>query len=99
MDFARMKVLGRKRLEAFIAKHADARPGITAWLTELEAAAWKTPHELKLRFPKASLVGEGVAIFNIAGNRYRLDALINYEFQQAVIRRIGTHREYDEWEF
>lgn len=35
------------------------------------------------------------AIFDIAGNRYRLVAKINYPYRVMYIRFVGTHAEYD----
>jgi len=34
-------------------------------------------------------------IFNIAGNKYRIIAQINYVYQIIYIRFIGTHAQYD----
>jgi mRNA interferase HigB len=35
-------------------------------------------------------------VFNIAGNKFRLVALINYAYRVVYIRFVGTHREYDD---
>ncbi len=37
----------------------------------------------------------GETIFNIKGNSYRLFALVNYEAQTIIVRRLVTHAEYD----
>jgi mRNA interferase HigB len=94
-----MTVVGRKRLDDFCHTHADMRQHALAWLAEVAAAEWRTPHELRERFPHASLIGNGRVVFNLRGNRYRLDTKISYQNQVAVIVRIGTHAEYDRWEF
>jgi len=38
------------------------------------------------------------AVFNIAGNKYRLVVWINYPYQVLYIRFIGTHAQYDKIE-
>jgi mRNA interferase HigB len=35
-------------------------------------------------------------VFNVAGNRFRLVASINYPYRVVYIRFVGTHREYDD---
>lgn len=35
------------------------------------------------------------AVFNIAGNHYRLIVKINYSYRIVSIRFIGTHADYD----
>jgi len=34
-------------------------------------------------------------VFNIAGNKFRLVARINYPYRVVYVRFVGTHREYD----
>jgi len=94
-----MKVLGRTRLERFRRKHADARSQIDAWLAEAEEAQWETPSEIKRRYADASFLADNRVVFNLKGNRYRLDAKIDYHQKIVLIKRIGTHAEYDKWVF
>lgn len=94
-----MKVVGRKRLTDFSKAHADVRQHALAWLAEVEAASWRNPHDLKLRYPSASFVGDRRVVFNLRGNRFRLDTKISYTNQEVLIVRVGTHADYDRWEF
>jgi mRNA interferase HigB len=91
-----MKLVGRNRLDDFCAKHPDARTWIENWIADVEAAAWATPHQLKGRYPSASMLGGGVTIFNVRGNDYRLEATVAYRTGTLVVLRIGTHTEYNE---
>lgn len=91
-----MKLVGRNRLDEFCATHPDVRSWIDNWLEDVEAAAWTTPHDLKSRYPSASFLGGGVAIFNVRGNAYRLEVTVAYKTGIAVVLWIGTHAEYDE---
>jgi mRNA interferase HigB len=92
-----MRVVGRERLTEFYGKHADSKDALLAWLYEAEAASWKTPHDLKERYPSASVLGDGRTVFRIKGNSYRLDSIIAYKTGIVVIERVGTHAEYDRW--
>jgi mRNA interferase HigB len=38
---------------------------------------------------------EGFTVFDIGGNKFRLIAVIRYEWQTAYIRAVLTHKEYD----
>jgi len=92
-----MRLIGKKILFDFKNKHADARPQIESWEAEVEEAEWDAPHELKKRYPKASLVKNNQVIFNICRNKYRLLTQINYKSKIVLVRKIGTHKEYDKW--
>jgi mRNA interferase HigB len=50
---------------------------------------------LKQDYRNASILKDGRAVFNIAGNKYRLIVWINYPYQVVYIRFIGTHQKYD----
>jgi len=45
-------------------------------------------------FPHADPVGD-LTVFNIAGNKYRLIARVNYRTQKVFVRAILTHGDYD----
>ncbi len=92
-----MKLLGKKLLYDFKENHTDARPHIESWEAEVEKAQWSTPHELKSRYPKASLIGDQQVVFDIRRNRYRLWVQVNYKNGIVLIKKIGTHKEYDNW--
>jgi mRNA interferase HigB len=94
-----MKAVGRKRIDEFCQRHADVRSQLASWLAEAEEAEWYSPMDVKERYPSASFLGGGQVVFNIKGNKYRLDTKISYKNQVVLIRRIGTHAEYDEWIF
>jgi mRNA interferase HigB len=92
-----MKIVGKDSLEAFKADHADARADVDSWVATVEDVTWRTPHEMKMSFPKADPVGGGNTIFNIYYNRYRLWVIINYKYQLVMVKAIGTHKEYEKW--
>jgi mRNA interferase HigB len=93
-----VRLLGRTLLASFAAEHADSRDALRAWEQEVVAATWTDPHQLRQRYPTASLLGDGVVVFNIRGNRYRLVARVEYARQVVLVQRIGTHAEYDRWD-
>jgi mRNA interferase HigB len=92
-----MKLLGKKSLYDFKNQHTDAKNNIESWESEVEDASWKTPHEMKQYYPTADPVHSGNTIFNICGNKYRLWALMDYLNQIVLVKKIGTHKEYDGW--
>ena len=94
-----MRVLGKKLLEDFKERHADARSHVDAWICEVEEAEWQSPHDIKAQYATASLLAENRVVFNLKGNSYRLDAKVSYPTQVVLVVRIGTHAEYDKWTF
>jgi len=94
-----MTVVGKKLLSDFARRHADARSAVSAWTAEAEAASWNGSQDIKARYPTASFIGEGRVVFNIKGNHHRLDVQIDYATKVVLIKRIGTHAEYDNWTF
>ncbi len=93
-----MRVIALGTLKAFLgsdAAHADAREPVMAWYRQVHAADWATPAEVKRDVRTASILKDGRAVFNVAGNKYRIVAWINYPYRVVYIRFIGTHRQYD----
>jgi len=96
---AAVEIVGRLRLDQLATKHPDARQAVNAWITEVAEAHWRTPSDLKARFPRASFLGDNRVIFDLKGNKYRLDTTIAYQREIVVVRRAGTHAEYSKWDF
>jgi mRNA interferase HigB len=94
-----MRLIGAPLLAEFAERHPDARQDLEAWRLEVQAATWSNPHELKARYPKATLVGGRDVVFNIRHNRYRLHVTVDYQSGSVIVRRAGTHAEYDRWTF
>lgn len=92
-----MKLLGKQILHNFKEQHADARPQIESWGAEVEEAQWSTPADLKRRYPKASFLKNQHVVFDICWNRYRLLVQVTYKSGIVLIKKIGTHKEYDNW--
>ena len=90
-----MRVIARKILREFWAKHSDCEQQLKAWYQEVEKAKWNNLNELKLEYPNASILENNRVCFNIKGNNYRLIVKINFPYQMMWIRFIGTHAEYD----
>ncbi|MDP3014914.1 MAG: type II toxin-antitoxin system HigB family toxin [bacterium] len=93
-----MKLIGKQSLQDFIGRHADTRSQIESWKAEVEEAKWSTPHEIKSKYPKASILKNQNVIFDICRNKYRLWAKVNYKNGLVLIKNIGTHKEYEKWE-
>ena len=89
-----MRVLGKVILENFQLEHADVRDWIGAWLAEAEDAEWKTSQDLRSRYGSVSFLSENVVIFNVKGNRYRLECKISYQSKIVRVTWAGTHAEY-----
>ena len=90
-----MRVISLSTLKAFLNRspgYADAREPVMAWYRLVRDADWATPAEA---IRSSSILKDGRAVFNIAGNKYRIVVWINYAYQVVYIRFIGTHRQYD----
>jgi mRNA-degrading endonuclease HigB of HigAB toxin-antitoxin module len=57
---------------------------------------WATPAEVKETYGDASILKHNRVVFNIAGNKFRLVARINYPYRVVYVRFVGTHEKYDD---
>ena len=94
-----MKVVGKQILDDFKRHHADARSQVDAWLAEVEDAEWELPNDIKAKFASASFLPNNRVVFNLKGNSYRLDVKVTYKTKVVLVKRVGTHAEYDKWTF
>ncbi len=91
-----MTVYGEARLEKFAKIYAASRKPLKRFLTITRAAAWQHLPDVKASFPATDYLPESQTyIFNIGGNKYRLQAAIEFEEQILYVESIMTHEQYN----
>lgn len=92
-----MRITARAMLRNFWKNpfYSDSKGQLLAWYDVVRKADWASPNQLKADFANASILEDGRAVFNIAGNKYRLVVWVNYAYRRVYIRFIGTHAQYD----
>ncbi|WEK37158.1 MAG: type II toxin-antitoxin system HigB family toxin [Candidatus Pseudobacter hemicellulosilyticus] len=90
-----MTIIYLERLNSFMHQHANARRSLIAWKTAVEQASWRKKQDVLKDFPRAKMIRNNRARFEIVHTLYRLIAHIFYEDQIAEVRFIGTHDDYD----
>lgn len=90
-----MRIISIKNLRDFWEQHPDAKGPLEAWVDEVKHAKWQNSHEIKERYPKASILGDKRVVFDIKGNDYRLIVSVAYRYGAVYIKFVGTHAEYD----
>jgi mRNA interferase HigB len=93
-----VRVIALSTIKAFLNRGegvADAREPVMAWFRQVRQADWAKPADIKRDIRSASILKDGRAVFNVAGNKYRVVVWINYPYRVVYIRFIGTHRQYD----
>ena len=78
-------------------KHADARKPLQAWVADVEAAKWQRPQDVRDRYASVDFIRDGLAVFDIKGNDYRLAAQIGFNRGTVSVLKVGTHAEYNTW--
>ena len=92
-----MDVVGRGVLEKLKQGHPDVQSQVAAWLIEVQDARWTTHHDPKKRYPNASILSENRVVFNLKGNKYRVQVRIAYRVGTVIVLNAGTHAEYERW--
>jgi mRNA interferase HigB len=90
-----MRVISRRALTEFAAQHKPSVAPLSAWYSIVKAKRYLNSHELKADFGSADFRKNGIVIFNIGGNKYRLVAHFRYDIGFVYIKHVVTHAEYD----
>jgi mRNA interferase HigB len=89
-----MKVVTKKRIDDFIALYPDSKSSLHSWYKTISKNDFASFNDLKNTFTSADMV-EGVIVFNISGNKYRLIVHIPFKIKRVYILHIITHSDYD----
>lgn len=93
-----MRIIALATLKAFLNRspaYTGAHEPMMAWYRQVKAADWAAPADVKRDIRSASILKDGRAVFNIAGNKYRIVVWINYAYRVVYIRFVGTYRQYE----
>jgi mRNA interferase HigB len=91
-----MRVIAVKTLRDFWRRHPASRPGLRAWVAEVQQASWTQPADIKAQYGNASILKNRRVVFNIKGNDYRLVVALAYNTGVVFVKFVGTHKAYDE---
>lgn len=93
-----MRVIPIRLLREFWERSPETRYAqtpLSSWYKTVKAATWSGPDDVKALYRHASVLKGGRVVFNIAGNKLRIVASINYPAKVVYIKFVGTHSEYD----
>lgn len=88
-----MNVTGLEKLGEFKRLHPQSRKPLENWLKVVQSNEFKHPVQLKQTFNSVDFV-KGYTVFDIAGNNFRLVAVIVFVQGALRIMNILTHEEY-----
>lgn len=89
-----MRIISKAKLREFWQQHQDAEIPLKYWYKVAEAAKWRSFADVRKTFAFADSY-KILVIFNIAGNKYRLIAKIEYKLRIVFIGKVMTHSEYN----
>ena len=89
-----MHVIAKPALIEFWAKYPDAENPLQAWYRAMESEVFTDFNDLRSTFACADYV-DGLTVFNIGGNKFRLITAIHYNRHKIFIRAVLTHTEYN----
>ena len=87
-------MIAKPALLAFGAEHPAAEEPLERWYRIMGRPGFEYLNALRKTFASADYV-DGFTVFDIGGNKFRLIAVIRYEWQKVYIRAVMTHKEYD----
>ena len=90
-----MHVISYRAIREYKVARPDAGSALDNWYRVASACKWQSFVEVRQVFRSADWVSPYI-VFNIAGNKYRLIAEINFRSQTLFVRHILTHQEYAE---
>ena len=89
-----MHIIAKPALISFWTRYPDAEKPLEAWYHTMKREVFSDFSELRKTFASADYVN-GLTVFDIGGNKYRLITSIHYNRRKVYIRNVLTHAEYD----
>lgn len=90
-----MVVISKKAIQQFTIEYPESKNALEKWYIETKKADWPNFAAARKTFNTTDSVGNGLFVFDIHGNKYRLIARIIFGARTVFIKFIGTHKDYD----
>ena len=92
-----MRIIAKSTLRRFWESgHPKAKLALEDWHQVASLATWTNPNAVKDTHGNASIIANDRVVFNIAGNKYRLVAALDYRRGMLFVKFVGAHRQYDQ---
>ena len=91
-----MVVISRPVIREFISRYPLSANPLNEWYYKTKSSDWAKFNDVQKTWNSCDFIGNDRYVFDIAGNNYRLIAMIHFKRRTLYIRRILTHEEYDE---
>jgi mRNA interferase HigB len=89
-----MVVIARPILREFIFRFPLSANPLNEWYFKTKAGEWAKFADVRKTWNSCDFIGNDRYVFNIAGNNYRLVAMIHFKKRTLYIRKVLTHEEY-----
>lgn len=86
-----MLLIGKERLGSLLGDDRNIDLWISAWVTEMNTAIWKSTAELKNAYPRAKSCSDTVFIFPICESGYSVKTLFSFEKGIALIQEVVSN--------
>ena len=90
-----MVIITKRKLIEFYEIEPKAKEPLLKWYNETEISDWKNLAAIKQTFNSVDYVGNDRYVFDVAGNKFRVVAMIHFTTRTLYIRFVGTHKQYD----
>ena len=90
-----MHIITKKRIKEAQELYPEAKSSLEGWYKIMKKNIFPNFDSLKKTFNTVDKVGK-FHVFDIAGNKLRLIAVIHHNRKKVYIKKILSHKEYDE---
>ena len=90
-----MVIISKRGINQFIEKYPKSTRVMLEWYLKTKESDWANFADIRKVFGATDSVGNGLYVFNVGGNKFRLIAKIIFRTRTVFIRFVGTHKEYD----
>jgi len=88
-------IITKTKIIDFYSLNLKAKEVLLRWYHGVVLSDWSDFHSMKQSYNSVDTVGNDRFVFNVAGNNYRIVAMIHFSTRTVYIRFVGTHKQYD----